>query len=133
MNRIKLLKVQYLPIKLQPGLLYVSEEFAVAGHLCPCGCGNKIITPLGPTEWSFRETAGKPTLRPSMGNWELPCRSHYFITKGMIEWATEWSEKQIQAGRLAEEKKKRKYYSQLKRNHKRKFSLSHFFRWLFND
>ena len=49
MNTIKLERVQYMPKQLSPGILYVSEKYSVAGHLCACGCGNKVITPLGPT------------------------------------------------------------------------------------
>jgi Family of unknown function (DUF6527) len=83
-NSIALRRVKYLPRELAPGILYVSEEFAVAGHLCACGCGNKIITPLGPSEWTFTERNGRPTLHPSVGNWQLPCRSHYIIDEGQI-------------------------------------------------
>jgi Family of unknown function (DUF6527) len=110
MDRIKLLPVKFLPKELEPWVLYVSEEFSVAGHLCPCGCGNKIITPLGPTEWSFTENNRKPTLYPSLGNWQLPCRSHYWITEGEIEWSYQWTEEQIIAGRQSEEKRKRNHY-----------------------
>ena len=74
-NIVTLERVKYLPRELLPGTLYVSKEFAVAGHLCACGCGSKVITPLGPAEWTFSERKGRPTLRPSVGNWQLPCRS----------------------------------------------------------
>ena len=56
------------------GVLYVSEKYAVAGHLCACGCGNKVITPLRPEEWSFTEHNGLPSLWPSIGNWQLERR-----------------------------------------------------------
>ncbi|MEO6228546.1 MAG: DUF6527 family protein [Ferruginibacter sp.] len=120
-----------MPTDLQPGILYISEEFEVAGHLCACGCNNKVITPLGPTEWSFSEAGGKPTLRPSIGNWELPCRSHYIITKGRIEWADQWTQEEVQVGRMAEEKEKRLYYKSLRQIHKRPSKLLRFFSWLF--
>lgn len=110
MRTIKLQRVQYMPSSLDPGVLYVSEEFNVAGHLCPCGCGNKIITPLGPTEWSFTSDDDKPTLYPSIGNWQLPCRSHYWVLDGEIEWSYQWSEKQIKAGREAEDKRRQLYF-----------------------
>ena len=45
-----------MPQDLRPGVLYVSEEFGAAAHLCACGCGEKVSTPLGPTEWSLEET-----------------------------------------------------------------------------
>jgi hypothetical protein len=119
MERIELERVHYMPMELSPGILYVSEEFNVAGHLCPCGCGNKIITPLTPTEWSFAVDEGKPSLYPSIGNWQLPCRSHYWIIAGEIEWSHQWTDKQIKAGRMAEEKRRRSYYENINSKHEK--------------
>jgi hypothetical protein len=110
-RRITLERAQYLPRKLASGILYVSEEFAVAGHLCACGCGNKVITPLGPAEWTFTEREGRPTLHPSIGNWQLPCRSHYVIAEGRIRWGDRWSEAQVATGRRAEAKRRQAYYA----------------------
>lgn len=129
MERIKLLKVHYLPKELEEGFLYVSIEFGVAGHLCPCGCMNKIITPLGPTEWSFKEVNDKPTLYPSIGNWQLPCKSHYWITNGVIEWSYQWSEKQIIEGRQIEDEKRKSHYENLIKKGNKKSFLLRFFRF----
>jgi hypothetical protein len=74
--RFDLQRVRYIPAELRPGVLYVSKEFSIAVHLCACGCGTKIRTPLGPTEWSVKKTAKGPTLDPSVGNWQEPCQSH---------------------------------------------------------
>lgn len=118
MNRlttISLERVTYLPKVLADGTLYVSEEYAVAGHLCACGCGEKVITPLNPAAWSFSECNGQPTLHPSIGNWQLPCRSHYVIKSGRIEWASQWSEARIRAGREAEQRRREEYYAELDR------------------
>jgi hypothetical protein len=109
-NTIALQRVKYIPKELSSGILYVSDEYAVAGHLCACGCGNKVITPLAPAEWTISEHNGRPTLRPSIGNWQLPCRSHYLITDGYIQWAAQWSDAQILAGRRAEEQRRQAYY-----------------------
>lgn len=109
-TRLSLLRVHYMPKALEPGILYVSEEFDVAGHLCACGCGNKVMTPLGPSEWSFEESTEGPSLRPSVGNWQLPCKSHYWITRGNVEWSGEWSSAQIELGRRAEEERRLAYY-----------------------
>jgi hypothetical protein len=103
--------VKFLPKELSPGVLYVSNEYGVAGHLCACGCGNKVITPLGPTEWRVTESANGPTLWPSIGNWQQPCRSHYVITNGRIQWAGQWSEAEVQAGRRAEQARRDAYYA----------------------
>lgn len=100
--RIRLVRVQYMPKNLEPAVLYVSEEFGTAAHLCACGCGRKIRTPLGPTEWSVTETDEGPSLTPSIGNWQQPCRSHYWIARGQVRWAGAWSEERIEAGRREE-------------------------------
>lgn len=104
-------RVHYMPQELRPGVLYVSEEFGIAAHLCACGCGSKIRTPLGPTEWCFEEAKDGPTLRPSIGNWQRPCRSHYWISRGEIHWAEQWTPEQIAQGRKGEEGRRRAYYA----------------------
>lgn len=111
--KIKLRRVYYMPKELEPGVLYVSEEFGAAAHLCPCGCGSKIRTPLGPTEWAFEETGRGPTLRPSVGNWQHTCQSHYWIYRGEIIWSRKWTPEQIAAGRHDEEEYRRAYYDSL--------------------
>lgn len=102
-----------MPKELQPGVLYVSEEFETAAHLCPCGCGSKVRTPLGPTAWSFIETPRGPSLNPSIGNWQRSCQSHYWIREGEIVWARQWSAKEILAGRAYEEEKRRLHFEEL--------------------
>lgn len=115
MTTLQLKRVRSMPRQLEPGFLYVSEEFEVAGHLCACGCGNKVITPLGPTEWSFKDETRGPTLRPSIGSWQLPCKSHYWITRGEVRWADQWTPEEIERGRRAEETRRRAYYESRER------------------
>ncbi len=124
---IRLQRVRYMPKKLEPGVLYVSEEFGAVAHLCPCGCGSKIRTPLGPTEWSLKVTRKGPSLFPSIGNWQLPCKSHYWIKNGRVIWASPWTPEQIDAGRLNEEKRRRAYYEALYR--KRYGVVRRFWHW----
>ncbi len=116
MTKIKLKRVHYIPRDLEPGVLYISEEFGAAAHLCACGCGAKIRTPLGPTEWSFTETPSGPTLSPSIGNWQQPCQSHYFIRNGQVVWAPKWTLEQIEAGRIDEELRRKAYYDDAYKN-----------------
>jgi hypothetical protein len=111
--RIRLERVHYMPKRLEPGVLYMSEEFGTAAHLCACGCGAKIRTPLGPTEWNIEETSAGPTLRPSVGNWQQACQSHYWIWEGEIRWADRWTPEQILAGRRREEQVRKAYYDAL--------------------
>ncbi len=113
MIKIKLERVHYMPKLLEPGILYISEEFGTAAHLCACGCGAKIRTPLGPTEWSIEDTDAGPTLWPSVGNWQQACKSHYVIYRGEVKWAGTWTDTQIHAGRVREEKRREVYYRAL--------------------
>jgi hypothetical protein len=125
---IKLLRVRYVPKTLAPGLLYVSEEFGAVVHLCACGCGSKVSTPVGPAEWAFEETAHGPSLEPSVGNWQLPCNSHYWIRDGSIVWSGKWTSKQVTAGRRVEEERRRAHYAALDR--KRGGVLRRLWRWI---
>lgn len=111
-DRLRLERVHYMPKVLEPGVLYASEEFGAAAHLCACGCGAKIRTPLGPTEWTLEETSEGPSLTPSMGNWQQPCRSHYWIWQGEVEWHGDWTEAQVQAGRRREHQRRKAYFDQ---------------------
>lgn len=126
--KISLQKVHYMPKELKQGILYVSEEFSTAAHLCACGCGSKIRTPLGPTEWAIEETSDGPSLWPSIGNWQLACKSHYIISRGEIQWAERWTNSQILAGRNREEKRREIYYKL--RQSKQKGSFEKFLNWL---
>lgn len=92
--------VDAMPETLEDGVLYISEKYRVALHACCCGCGEEVSTPIGPTEFSVRlDEAGRVTVRPSIGNHDFACRSHYFITRGAIEWAGAMSRAQIEQGR----------------------------------
>ncbi len=126
--KFALQRVQYMPKELKPAVLYVSGEFDIAMHLCPCGCGSKVKTPLGPTEWSVEETKRGPSLRPSVGNWQQPCQSHYWIDGGEILWAAKWTPEQIASGRLHEEERRHAYYDAL--NRKRGGPIRRLWSWL---
>ena len=93
--------VTSFPAELEPGLLYVSAQFSSAAHLCACGCSREVITPLSPHQWVLTFD-GKVSMRPSIGNWALPCQSHYVITRGEIRWAASMSAGAIQANRAAD-------------------------------
>ena len=105
--------VEFMPKQLEPGVLYVSEKYSTAAHLCACGCGEKVRTPLGPTEWAVSGTANHPSLWPSVGNWQKPCRSHYVIGNGKIVWCGNWTPEQVAAGRHNEGIRRRTYYDQM--------------------
>jgi hypothetical protein len=100
--RVKHLTPQFVesfPDKLEPGELYLAMEFGTAVHLCACGCGTRVITPFSPTDWQMSFDGETVSLKPSVGNWTLPCRSHYWVRSGRIEWAGDMSQEEVNAGR----------------------------------
>lgn len=109
--RYKLQRVVEMPTSFDAGILYVSEEFETAAHLCACGCNSKVRTPLGPTEWTFTDDPDGPSLWPSIGNWQKPCRSHYWLHHGHVHWAEQWSEEKILAARRREQMRREDYYA----------------------
>jgi len=91
--------VEFIPAEREEGVLYVSTRFRVATHSCFCGCGRKVVTPLSPAEWALIFDGASVSLVPSIGNWQSPCRSHYWVQRDRVRWAGQWSEAQIAAGR----------------------------------
>ncbi len=79
--------VEFIPSELKEGTLYISIPYATAVHLCACGCGIKVVTPISPPEWLLRWDGDTVSLHPSIGNWQFPCRSHYWIMRNRVEWA----------------------------------------------
>lgn len=91
--------VEFVPSQLEEGKLYVSVEYATAVHLCACGCGNKVVTPLSPAEWQLIYDGDSVSLHPSVGNWQFPCQSHYWVRRNEVRWAAQWSSRKIETGR----------------------------------
>lgn len=89
--------VTLMPKKLQEDVLYISIEYKTATHLCACGCGNKVMTSITPTGWTLSYNGDNVSLNPSIGSWNLPCKSHYWIRSGQVVWAESWTEEQIVA------------------------------------
>lgn len=77
--------VDAFPSPLQPGVLYVSTAYSTAAHICPCGCGSEVVTKLSPARWKVIFD-GEVSLSPSVASTGLPCNSHYFITRGAVDW-----------------------------------------------
>lgn len=109
-NRIQHKFVEFIPEQLDDNILYISIEYGTASHKCLCGCGNEVITPFSPTDWRLIYDANSVSLDPSIGNWSFPCKSHYWISKGFIEWSYSWDEKRIERGRRFDSASKRQFY-----------------------
>jgi hypothetical protein len=102
--------VKHVPENVEPGCLYVSMEYGTVVHSCCCGCGEEVVTPLTPTDWKLTFDGETVTLYPSIGNWSLPCRSHYIINRGRVIEAGPWSDKQVAAERARDRAAKAGYY-----------------------
>ena len=51
------------------------------------------------------------SLHPSIGNWGFPCRSHYWIRNNKVQWAEQWSQDRIEAGRAYDRRAKEEYFN----------------------
>ena len=102
--------VDVIPDIVRDGVLYISQEYSTAVHKCCCGCGQEVVTPLGPTDWTVTTQRGVPSVFPSIGNWSFECKSHYWIDQGRILWAEQWSEAQIRSGRMHDQRTKQSRY-----------------------
>jgi hypothetical protein len=107
--------VEFIPDEVENGVLYISTRYATATHKCACGCGEIVVTPVRPTDWTLMWNGETITLNPSIGNWSLPCRSHYWIVENRIVWARKWSPREIDAGRAKDRSAKARYYGGLQR------------------
>lgn len=107
--------VDFIPEQIQEGVLYVSFRFETAIHKCCCGCGEEVVTPLGPTDWSISIEGDAVTLHPSIGNWSYSCRSHYLIRRSKVVWAGDLTDSQIERGRERGRMAKQAYFEEVNR------------------
>ncbi len=73
--------------------VYISKRFWVAIHMCLCGCRSKTVMPIDciidgkDHGWKLiEEKDGKVSFTPSVGNFQIPCKSHYIITKNIANF-----------------------------------------------
>lgn len=85
-EEFELVECENIPPYLERAKLYYSQKYGTAAHLCACGCGKRVVTPCKPGFWDMKILDAKPTLSPSIGNFQLPCKSHYFIRAGYVVW-----------------------------------------------
>lgn len=105
--------VRHIPWDIRPGMLYISMEYGTAIHSCCCGCGEEIVTPFTPTDWKMTFDGETVSLWPSIGNWNLACRSHYVIRHGQVIKAVPWSNRRIAAERRKDKAAKARYFGAL--------------------
>lgn len=102
--------VKAMPSKLVPGILYISQPYKVAVHLCCCGCGTKLVTSLASTEHSLSVDDGKVSLNESVGAWNHPCRSHYWIRDNEVHWTGDVPAKVVNRNRKRDAVRKKVHF-----------------------
>jgi hypothetical protein len=85
--------VHRVPEELDSGKLYVCFDCNVVVHLCACGCGERVVLPIDPEFWSVTYNGETTSLYPSIGNFQFPCKSHYWIKNNRVIWVPEEKEK----------------------------------------
>lgn len=108
--------VEFIPRELEAGVLYISERFKTASHLCACGCGERVVTPLTPVDWRLLVADGKVSLHPSIGNWNYACKSHYWIKNSEVIWGGPLSDRQIAKVQRKDLADKQAYVRELNRS-----------------
>lgn len=81
---MKPLFVEFIPEKLENEIIYISLIYSTCIHLCACGCGNQVVTPIY-EDWILIRNKDLVSLSPSIKN-NFPCKSHYFIKDNEIIW-----------------------------------------------
>jgi hypothetical protein len=102
--------VEHVPEFVEADTIYISIEYAIAVHRCFCGCGNEVVTPLSPVDWSLTFDGETISLHPSIGNWSFACKSHYWIKKSKVHWAEKFTDLEIKGVQSKDKKDKTKHY-----------------------
>lgn len=89
--RYRYLLVDRIPRRLEAGIVYHTTEFELAGLLCACGCGHRI-TLLVPDSHQVWDDGGYATISPSVGVLDAPCKSHFIVSGGEIQWFPPFSD-----------------------------------------
>ena len=110
--------VEDMPDVLRPGKLYISPKHSLIEHLCACGCGTEVSLPLGRTEWKIEFDGDTVGSWPSIGNWQLPCRSHYMIQRNNTIWCKSWTSEDVMRERQMDRVRQRKDVRQRRRENR---------------
>lgn len=108
--------VDKIPDLLDDKILYVSMEFETVIHRCACGCGNEVVTPLSPADWSLIFNGETISLEPSIGNWSLDCKSHYWITNNKVKWSYKYSIDEIEKVKASDLEAKKEHFEKITSN-----------------
>ena len=110
--------VDVIPEDIEEGVVYISIEYATVIHNCCCGCGNEVVTPLSPAQWSLIFDGDTISLEPSIGNWNYECKSHYIIKKNKVIWLSLYTPDEISLAKQKDELDNINYFrSKIRKTH----------------
>lgn len=112
-NFIRPIFIDVIPDQLEEGVLYICNRYATALHKCCCGCGEEVVTPLSPADWTVHKRGRLVSLSPSVGNWSLACRSHYLISDNQVIWARMYTPSQIEQVKIRDRADKEAYIASI--------------------
>jgi hypothetical protein len=84
------LAVDRIPRELSEGVVYHNKDFELGAMLCACGCGHRVDL-LVPDSHQILSKNGLATIRPSIAVCDAPCKSHYIVTAGRVQWLAAFS------------------------------------------
>ncbi|HLO96315.1 MAG TPA: DUF6527 family protein [Burkholderiaceae bacterium] len=90
----RIVESERLPSTVGPFEFHYSRRFDMAALACACGCGHRVMLNLLDQHHLDIED-GLPTVTPSILVSDAPCLSHFFIRRGRVQWAEQWSQKTV--------------------------------------
>ncbi len=89
-SELRVVDVEFMPEAKEPGVLYISERFGLAIHLC-AGCdGSAVVMKTRPMFdgdqhfWTMTRDGDAVTFTPSI--LQQGCRHHYFIEASRVRF-----------------------------------------------
>jgi hypothetical protein len=70
----------------------------------------KVVTPISPVGWQLTFDGETVTLFPSVGSWNFPCRSHYFVRRDTVVSGENMSQYEIERGRARDQKARDEHF-----------------------
>ena len=90
----RIIESETLPPQVGAFEFHYSRRFEMAAVACACGCGHRVMLNLLDQHQLVIE-GGLPTVTPSILVSDAPCLSHFFIRRGQVQWAEQWSKKTV--------------------------------------
>ena len=90
----RIIEAETLSPRVGPFEFHYSQRFEMAALSCPCGCGHRVMLNLLDQHRLVIE-GGLPTVTPSILVSDAPCLSHFYVSRGRVQWAQQWSKQTV--------------------------------------